>query len=151
MADALHLDPAAREPERLLIVAREAVHDGQGPRFLLVRWADWPQPALLSMATPGPYDDLDDAVATLLDARLRLSVRGPARLGAHRVPVRMARHQYGSSGTTGWLRPVAVEVSGEPEVDALLGGCDACTLDEALAALSTDVERVVLREGAALL
>lgn len=150
MSDALSLDPAGDGPERLLVVPRAAGFDGEEPRFFLVRWADWPQPALLSMAPPGPHDDLDEALATLLGARLRVSPQGPARLGTRRLPVRMKRPSYGSNGVTGWLRPVAVEVAGEPEVDALLDGCDACTLDQALAALSTDVERAVLREAAQL-
>jgi hypothetical protein len=136
--------------ERFLIVARTAGHQAEEPRYLLVRWADWPQPALLSIAPPAANDSLEAAVATLLDARLRVSVHGAVRLGGDRVPVRMAQPRFGLGGTTGWLRPAAVEVSGEPETDALLGGYDTLTLTEALAALSTEVERTVLREGAAL-
>jgi hypothetical protein len=142
-------DPHPPE-ERFLVVARTSGHEGDEARYLLVRWADWPQPALLSVAPPAANDSLDDAIATLLDARLRVSVDGPVRLGRERVPVRMPQPRFGLGGTTGWLRPAAVEVSGEPETDALLGGYDALTLAEALAALSTEVERSVLREGAAL-
>jgi hypothetical protein len=140
--------------ERLLVVPRvappEPARDGEEPRYLLVRWADWPQPALLSIAPPAASDSLDDAVATLLHARLRVAVDGPVRVGTGRVPVRMAQPRFGLGGTTGWLRPAVVDVRGEPEPDALLGGYDSLTLAEALAALSTEVERTVLRDGAAL-
>jgi hypothetical protein len=147
-------EPERPDHERLLVVPRcvpsEASADGEEPRYLLVRWADWPQPALLSIAPPAEHDSLDAAVATLLGARLRVSVDGPARVGAERVPVRMAQPRFGLAGTTGWLRPLAVQVSGEPEIDALLGGYDSLTLAEALAALSTEVERTVLRQAAGL-
>lgn len=136
------------EAERLLVISRQVVVEGAEPRYLLVRWPDWPHPALLSIAPPGAEDDLDDAVASLLKARLRVS-SGAVRLGTTRVPVRMPQPRFGLV-STGWLRPAAVEVSGEPETDALLEGFEALTAAEALAALTTDVERAVFREGAAL-
>jgi hypothetical protein len=141
-------DAERPEAERLLVISRQAAVAGAEPRYLLVRWPDWPHPALLSIAPPGAADDLDEAVASLLDARLHVS-SGPVRLGARRVPVRMPQPRFGLV-TTGWLRPAAVEVSGDPETDALLEGFDALTHEEALAALTTDVERAVFREGAAL-
>ncbi len=136
------------EAERLLVISRQAEVEGTEPRYLLVRWPDWPHPALLSIARPGAEDDLDAAVASLLDARLRVS-SGAVRLSATRVPVRMPQPRFGRV-STGWLRPAAVEVSGQPQTDALLEGFESLTLEEALAALTTDVERAVFREGAAL-
>lgn len=133
-----------------MVISRQAAVEGAEPRYLLVRWLDWPHPALLSMAPPARHDTLEDAVASLLDARLKVSTRGAVHLGATRVPVRMPQPRFGLV-STGWLRPAAVEVSGEPETDALLEGFEALTLEEALAALTTDVERTVFREGAALL
>jgi hypothetical protein len=136
-------------PERLLIVPRQVTENGEEARYLLVRWPDWPYAALLSIAPPGAHDNVEAAVASLLDARLHVSTRGPVILGPARIPVRMAQPRFGLGGT-GWLRPVAVEVTGEPEADALLEGFEALTTSEALAALPTDVERAVFREGAAL-
>jgi hypothetical protein len=62
----------------------------------------------------------------------------------------MPQPRFGLVGT-GWLRPVAIQVSGEPETDAMLEGFEALTAAEATAALQTDLERAVFREGAALL
>jgi hypothetical protein len=59
----------------------------------------------------------------------------------------MAQARLGVLGP-GWLRGVLAPVAGEPEPDALLAGCDALPLEAALAALSTDVERAVLRSVA---
>lgn len=137
------------ESERLLVVPRQATVDGDEPRYLLVRWPDWPYPALLSIAPPAANDTLEDAVASLLDARLSVSTQGPVHLCPARLPVRMPQPRYGLVGT-GWLRPAAVEVTGEPETDALLEGCELLTFGEALAALPTDLERAVFREGVAL-
>ncbi len=134
-------------PERLLLVPMLTSADGE-PRVVLVRWADWPYPALLSLAPPGPSDRLEDAVADLLSARLQLEVTAPPRLTEQRVPVRMGAPRFGFSGT-GWLRAVVVPVRGEPQPDALLAGVDVLTLDEALAALTTEVERMLLRSAAA--
>ncbi len=47
-------------------------------------------------------------------------------------------------------RPVAVWVTGDQTPDGLIESVDALSLDEALAALPTDVEREALRAGAAL-
>lgn len=146
------IDAPPSAPERLLLVpvlhAVEEGVDGGAPRFVLVRWADWPQPALLSLAPPGPSDRLEDAVTDMLSARLQLEVTGPPRLAELRVPVRMGAPRFGFTGT-GWLRAVAVPVRGEPQPDALLAGVDVLSLDEALAALSTEVERMLLRAAAA--
>lgn len=130
-------------PERLLIAPVLTGPDGE-PRFVLVRWADWPTPALLSLAPPGPSDSLEDAVRDLLSARLQLTLTGTPRMAEVRVPVRMGSPRFGFTGT-GWLRAVVAPVAGEPVPDALLAGADVLTLDEALAALSTEVERTLLR------
>ena len=134
-------------PERLLVAAR--LDDAEGARYLLVRWPDWPYPALLSLAAPGAHDSLEDAVTTLLLARLRVRCQGPPRQSAVRVPVRLAHPRFGGQGL-GWLRAVAVSVVGEPEPDALLEDVQALSLPEALEALPTDIERTVLREAASL-
>lgn len=133
-------------PERLLLVPVLPAVDGGSPRFVLVRWADWPYPALLSLAPPASSDHLEDAVTDILSARLQLEVAGPPRLTDLRVPVRMGAARFGFTGT-GWLRAVVVPVRGEPQPDALLAGVDVLTFDEALTALSTEVERMLLRDA----
>ncbi len=142
--------PVHPDVERLLVVARLSEEPGGGePRYLFVRWPDWPHPALLSIDPPAATDTLEDAVGGLLRARLQVTLTGPVRLTSTRVPVRMALRRYGASGT-GWLRGAVVEVAGVPEPDALLEGFEALTLDEAVVALPTDIERAVLREAAGL-
>jgi hypothetical protein len=139
------------EPERLLVVARhEHLGEAGGECYLLLRWPDWPPPALLSLAAPAAHDDLDRAVADALEARLGVSCLGTPIKGGERIPVRM-RHPRLGEESVGWLRPVAVRVTGEPRADALLEGYAALSLAEALDALPTEVERRVLREGARLL
>lgn len=138
--------PAA---ERILVVPRLVATGDAEPRYLFVRWADWPYPALLSVEPPRADDTIEDAVGSLLQARLHVALRGPVRLASMRLPVRMPMPRYGAVGV-GWLRPAAVEVEGDPAPDALLEGFELLTLDEALAALPTDVERAALREAAAL-
>lgn len=149
---ALLAPPVHPEVERLLIVARltSEAGDEAEPRYLFVRWPDWPYPALLSIDPPASTDTLEDAVGTLLRARLGVTVQGAVRVASKRVPVRMPLRRYGTAGT-GWLRGAAVAVAGEPEPDALLNGFEALTLEEALAALPTDVERAVLRGASGLL
>ena len=149
------LDPHPRpawpsaEPERLLLVP--ILEATEGARYVLVRWPDWPSPALLALAALGPHDDLASAVGALLDARLRLAPAAPPLACETRVPVRMPHPRLGLDSTTGWLRPVAVPVDGEPEPDVLLAGYEVLTLDEALDALPTDVEREALRLAAGML
>lgn len=148
-SESAHLEPVLPAPERWLVISRQHAEPGEEPRYLLVRWPDWPHPALLSIAPPSADDTLDDAVGSLLKARLQLDLEGPARVGDTRMPVRMAQPRYGLS-TTGWLRAVSVEVSGEPEADSLLDGFEVLTADEALRGLTTDLERAVFRMGVAL-
>ncbi len=142
-------DPAAPpiddRPERLLVAARLA--DGEGERYVFVRWHDWPHPAMLSLAPPGGNERLSEAVARLL-ARLNLRSAEP-RTAGERVPVRMAHPRFGGEGL-GWLRPLAVMVEGEPQPDALLAGVETLPYEQALAALPTDVERTVLRAASEL-
>jgi hypothetical protein len=134
-------------PERLLLGAR--LEDPRGARYLLVRWPDWPHPALLSLAAPAPHDSLEEVVATLLLSRLGLRCQRPPEASPVRVPVRLPHPRFGGQGL-GWLRPVAVSVVGEPEPDALLEDVQALPLQEALAALPSEVERTVLTEAAKL-
>lgn len=146
--------PADQRPERLLVAAR--LESPEGQRYVFARWEDWPYPAMLSTAAPGAGPDGDaDAGGELADAVARLVGRlglqsGIPRAADERVPVRMAHPRFGGEGL-GWLRPVGVTVEGEPQPDALLAGVETLTLEEALEALPTEVERVVLRAAAKLL
>ena len=54
-------------PERLLIAAR--LSDGEGERYVFVRWEDWPYPAMLSLAPPGSGGRLPAGVAAGLSMR----------------------------------------------------------------------------------
>ena len=132
-----------RDPERLIIVARR-VEDG---RFLFARWGDWPHPTMLSTLVPSEDEGLAGGIESLLYARMHVRVTGTPRPAAERVTVRMP-HPRGGGPMLGWLRPVAVEVSGDPTADAMLEGVDALTRQEALAGLATDVERAAFRAGA---
>ncbi len=146
-------DIETADPERLSLVPVLLDETGETdaePRFVLVRWPDWPPPAMLSMVPPGAYYTLADAAASLLDGRLRLTVAGEPRIAARRIPVRMPAPRMGLNGT-GWLRAVLVPVSGTPEPDSLLDGFVLLTRSEALATLSTEVERMLLQDAADLL
>jgi hypothetical protein len=133
-------------PERLLIVARRR----EDSRYLFVRWPDWPHPAMLSTVPPHPDEGLAGGLASLLDARMGVRVQGEPRSATERQPARM-RHPYAGSEGLGWLRPVAVEVTGTPAPDPLLDDILALTHAEALDTLPADLERVLFRAGAALL
>lgn len=137
----------AQTPERILVVPMLTTEDG--PRFVLVRWPDWPHPALLSLAPPTGEDTLEAAAADLVRARLHLDASGTPRLSAQRIPVRMGSPRLGLE-TTGHLRAMLQPVTGDPEPDALLEGYEVLSLDEALSALPTEVERMALRAAAAL-
>ena len=154
--------PSDDRPERLLVAARLETSLGAGletdqnaepgaddaPRYVFVRWEDWPHPAMLSIAPPGVNEDLPHAVQTLV-GRLNLTVSGAIKTAEERVPVRMAHPRFGGDGL-GWLRPLAVSVSGEPQPDAMLEGTEMLSLGQALEALPTEVERTVLRAADAL-
>ena len=117
--------------------------------YVLVRWADWPHPGLLSVAAPSPGESPGEAVRTVLQSRLRLRCEEEPRASARRLPVRQAHPRMGGEGL-GWLRAVAVRAGGVPEPDALLEGVETLPLEGALEALSTDVERTLLREAVTL-
>ena len=133
---------AAAEPERLLLVP--VLHVDSEAHVVLVRWPDWPYPALLSFSPPVGSDTLEAAAADLARARLGLAATGPARLAELRVPVRMGAPRLGLQ-TTGWLRGVLQPVEGEPTPDVLVDGCEVLSFADAEAALTTEVERIVLR------
>ena len=140
--------PAAEEadPQRLLVVP--VLAQGGEPHYLLVRWPDWPHPAMLSLAVPTAGDSIDSAVSDLLDSRLRVETAGDAQITTRPIPVRMAAHRIGLTAGTGWLRAVVVPVQGEPQPDSLLEGCEVLTFDAALAALPTEIERTLFRDAA---
>lgn len=139
------LGRTAPAPERWLVVCRALLEDGSS-RLVFVRWPEWPYPALLSIAPPMGDDTVEDAVGSLLQARLHLEVDGPARVSEARMPVRMPQPRFGLT-TTGWLRAVAVDVVGTPEPDALLDGFEVLMPDEAMQRMTTELERAVLRMG----
>lgn len=132
-------------PERILLVLRR-IEDGT---VLLARWPDAPQPMLLSLDAPHPDEGFADGIARLVRSRFAVTTRAP-RLHAVRLPVRM-RHPAKGGETTGFLRVVAVEVSGEPSPDGALERVDALAPAEAARALSTDLERRALALGLELL
>ncbi len=80
------------------------------------------------------------------------------RIAEERTPARMAHPRFGGEGL-GWLRAVAVSVRprgsdsqpGDPRPDALLEAVERLNFEQALAALPTDVERLIFRAGVALL
>lgn len=139
------LDPGP-DPERLILVARR-VEDG---RYVFAQWGHWPHPTMISTLTPTEHEGLLDGIASLLDGRMRVRDAGAPRLAGERVAVRMSPPR-GSEPRLGLLRPVAVEVAGEPEPDALIAGIALLTRDEAEARLATDVERAAFRAGVAAL
>jgi hypothetical protein len=142
-------DPAGRDPERLLLVPR-LERPGEPPRYLLVRWRDWPPPALLSLDPPADAGALQEAIGETLAHRIGVRVTGRSEVTAERQPVRMSDKSRGGAGV-GWLRAAAVRVEGAPEPDALLEAVLELTLEEALASLTSDVERLLLERAAALL
>ncbi len=122
---------------------------GEEPRYLLMRWPDWPPPALLSLDVPRDVSALEPAIVDALWHRFAVRVVGPVALTPDRQPVRMSKQARGGEGL-GWLRAALVLVEGEPQPDALLEEVLALTLDEARAALTSDVERLLLSRAAAL-
>lgn len=139
--------PAATDPVRLVILP--VLHGPDGARCILVRSPDWPHPVLLSLAPPSAHDSLEAAVGDLLRARLHLRLTAAPLVAPERLPARMAQPRAGRS-SPGWLIPVLAAVEGEPEHDALLDGVETLTLEEALEALSTSIERAALRAAWAL-
>lgn len=144
------LDGTARpEPERFIIAARlEAA--GERHKYLLVRWRDWPPPALLSVEVPPTPGVSAAVVEETIAYRLGVRCLEGALLGEARTPARMRQGNRGGEGM-GWLRAAAVRVEGEPAPDALLEEVLALSFDDALSALTSDVERHVFLEAARLL
>jgi hypothetical protein len=133
-------------PVRLILAVR---HRENGD-YLFVRWPDWPHPAMLALDPPHPQEGLAGGIAALLHARMRVTLESEPRTSGEQRPVRM-RHPYIGGETTGWLLPVAVEVSGTPEPDALLEAVIRLSAAEADSQLPTDLERVLFRSVVALL
>ena len=117
--------------------------------LLVVRREDSP-PTLLSTWPPHADEGLDAGLASLLRTHLSVRLEGAPRLAEMRRPARMG-HPYTGGPSMGLLRAVAVEVTGEPEADALFVGFEAFSADEAEAGLATDLERAIFRDGVALL
>jgi hypothetical protein len=141
-------EPARPDPERLLLVPR--LETAGGPRYLLVCWRDWPPPALLSLQPPAEPSALRAAVAETLEHRIGVRVVGEPAFSGDRRPARMQLPSRGGEGM-GWLRAAAVRVEGEPTPDSLLESVLALPLEDALAAVTSDVERELFRRAAALL
>lgn len=134
-------------PERLLlVVARVEAPD----RYLFARWADWPHPSMLALSPPHADEGLTRAVTSMLRDSFDVTLVGEAQLGAERWPVRMSHPRFGGENV-GWLRPVAVTVSGELTAGPLLDDVAALDATAAAATLSTAIEREVFGAGAALL
>ncbi len=125
------------DPERMLLVAR-LDRPGEGPRYLLVQWRDWPPPALLSLNPPADPAALIQAIEETLGHRLGVQVVGTPLFSDTRHPARMRRGSLGGEGL-GWLRVAGIRVSGALEPDPLLEAVLELTLDEAAAALTSDI------------
>ncbi len=139
------LDPTA-PPEWLLLVAR-SVEDG---RYILLRRPGNRDLTMLSTKPPHRTEGFAVGITSLLRTHLSVTLRGEPRVSPERRPVHTL-HPYTGGAGTGYLRAVAVEVVGEPRTDALYQGYVALPLDEAAEALSTDLERLILLDGAKLL
>lgn len=143
------MDTERPDPQRMLLVPR-LERAGEDPRYLLVRWRDWPPPALLALDPPADADALQQAIVETLNHRIGVTPTGPALVSDERRPVRMRLTTRGGEGM-GWLRVAAIRVEGTPEPDALLEGVSELSLEDALAALTSDVERLALSTAARLL
>lgn len=148
VADTNHIappDPTA-PPEWLLLAVR-SVEDG---RYLLLRRAGSTALTMPSTSLPHRTEGLTAAITSLVRTHLNLAVRGKPQVSTERRPVR-ALHPYTGGGRTGYLRAVAVEAAGEARPDVLFHGLEALPLTDAVGALATDLERLILQDGAKLL
>lgn len=137
------------EPERLIIAAR--LEAGVEPgRYLLVRWRDWPPPALLSVEAGETPEACQAAIEETLAYRLGVRCLERPLVGEALTPARMRLGSRGGEGL-GWLRAAAVRIEGDPRPDALLEEVLLLPAGEALAALQSDVERAVFAEALRLL
>ena len=132
--------------EWYLLVARRR-EDGT---FLLVRRPEAPAPTLLSTAPPHPDEGLLAGLVSVLRTHLHVQLVSEPYVSPRRRPARMA-HPYTGGPAVGVLRAVAVDVTGTPEVDALFESFEALSAVETEAALATDLERAIFRDGVALL
>jgi hypothetical protein len=146
-AGAARDDSALLAPaEWYLLVARRR-EDGT---FLLVRRPESAAPTLLSTAPPHADEGLLAGLVSVLRTHLRVQLVSDPYVSPRRRPARMA-HPYTGGPAVGILRAVAVDVTGAPEVDALFESFEALSAEEAEAALATDLERAIFRDGVALL
>lgn len=133
-------------PEWLLLVLRRR-EDGT---FVLVRRPEAGAPTLLSTWPPHPDEGLEAGIASVIRTHLGLTVEGAPRLASSAHPARMG-HPFTGGPSMGLLRAVALEVSGTPDVSPLYESSEYLPTGEAAAALATDLERAIFRDGAALL
>ena len=140
-----------RDPERLALVVRlDGAADAGTSRFVLVREGEDGPLHLLDVAPSTSGEPVEEVVADVLRTRLGIEPVGEALLSPDRRPRRTARWREGHVGT-GWVRAVAVTVAGGLDPTPPLTSAEALPLGEAEAALSTSLERALLRDGAALL
>ncbi len=133
-------------PEWYLLVIRRR-EDGT---FILVRRPDAPDATMLSTAPPHRDEGLLAGLVSVLRTHLRVQLVSEPYVSPRRRPARMG-HPYTGGPSVGVLRAVALEVTGAPEVDALFESFEALSATEAEAALATDLERAIFRDGVALL
>lgn len=136
------LDP----PEWLLMVLKRT-EDGS---YLLIRRPGSPVLSMLSTAPPHRDEGLEAGIESILWSRLGLRVAGRPERAERGHPARMP-HPYTGGPSMGLLRALAVQVSGEPSADALVESFELLDDEEAWAALATDLERAVFRDGVDLL
>ena len=132
-------DSALLKPAEWFLLVVRRREDGT---YLLVRRPEAPAPTMLSTSPPRAGEGLLAGLVSLLVSEPYVSPR--------RRPARMA-HPYTGGPATGILRAVALEVTGSPEVDALFESYEALSEEDAEAALATDLERAIFRDGVALL
>ncbi len=139
------------DPEHLAFIVRlDGTDDAAPARYVLVRDADDGPLRLLDVAMPGSGPPLEEVVSDVLRTRLGVGPVEDAVSCPERRPRRIARWREGHVGT-GWVRAVAVTVASDLDPVPPLTAAEALTLDEAEAALATSLERVLLRDGVALL
>jgi len=133
-------------PEWYLLVVRRR-EDGT---FILLRRPEAHASTMLSTAPPHPGEGLLAGLVAVLRTHLRVQLVSEPYVSPRRRPARMG-HPYTGGPSVGVLRAVALEVTGTPEVDALFASFEALPAAEADAALATDLERAIFRDGVALL
>ena len=140
-------DSALLKPAEWFLLVVRRREDGT---YLLVRRPEAPAPTMLSTSPPRAGEGLLAGLVSLLRTHLRVLLVSEPYVSPRRRPARMA-HPYTGGPATGILRAVALEVTGSPEVDALFESYEALSEEDAEAALATDLERAIFRDGVALL